>query len=228
MKIGIVDKVVFAVVANTSIKELRKEHPEWKGRKIKKLAKPRYLKMLQETPEIGSYRDNCLKICLTGGAVWFSLFEAVEELYGRMSNDLYSKMCNATYTIPIMARKYRKMPFFDAKFQDKYAAKMEKVLKIKSDSNWTPIFGKGAPDYSTMRFTTCGLCALAKRTGHQDILPIMCSTDYTVAKLMGVNLHRDKTLATGDACCDYLYTRPGSEIEKKWQAEHPEGTFNSK
>ena len=62
----------------------------------------------------------------------------------------------------------------------------------------------------------------------RDILPIMCSTDYTVAKLMGVNLHRDKTLATGDPCCDYLYTRPGSEIEKKWQAEHPEGTFHSK
>lgn len=46
-----------------------------------------------------------------------------------------------------------------------------------------------------------------------------------VAKLMGVNLHRDKTLSTCDACCDYLYNRPGSEIEKKWQAEHPEGTF---
>ena len=61
-----------------------------------------------------------------------------------------------------------------------------------------------------------------------DILPIMCETDYTVADRIGVCLHRDKTLATGDACCDYLYTRPGSEIEKKWQAEHPEGTFNSK
>ncbi|MBR5906556.1 MAG: hypothetical protein IKZ51_08925 [Bacteroidales bacterium] len=36
------------------------------------------------------------------------------------------------------------------------------------------------------------------------------------------------SLATGDACCDYLYTRPGSEIEKKWQTEHPEGTFISK
>lgn len=228
MRIGIIDKVVFAVVANTSVEELRKEHPEWKACSIKKNARPRYFKMIKETPEIGSYSQNCLKICLTGGAVWFSIYEAVEELYGKMSNELYGRMCNATYSIPIMARKYRKMPFFDAKFQDKYAAKMDKVLKIKSDSNWTPNYEKGAPDYSTMRFTTCGLCALAKRSGHQDILPIMCSTDYTVARLMGVNLHRDKTLATGDACCDYLYTRPGSEIEKKWQAEHPEGTFISK
>ena len=228
MRIVIMDRAVFAVVSSVCVKALLKEHPEWNGRKIKRIAKPRYLKMLQETPQIGSYIDNCLKICLAGGAVWFSIYEAVEALYGKMSDELYGRMCNATYSIPIMERKYRKMPFFDAKFQDKYAAKMEKVLKCKSDSNWTPNYGKGAPDFSTMRFTTCGLCALAKRTGHQDILPIMCSTDYTVAKLMGVILHRDKTLSTGDACCDYLYTRPGSEIEKKWQAEHPEGTFISK
>ena len=142
MRIGIIDKVVFAVVANTSVEELRKEHPEWKACSIKKNARPRYFKMIKETPEIGSYSQNCLKICLTGGAVWFSIYEAVEELYGKMSDGLYSKMCNATYSIPIMARKYRKMPFFDVKFQDKYAAKMEKVLKFKSDSNWTPIFGK--------------------------------------------------------------------------------------
>ena len=222
------DWTVFVVVSDVSVNELRKEHPEWKGREIKRLARPRYRKMLRETPEIGSYSQNCLKICLTGGAVWFSIYEAVEVLYGKMSDEQYGRMCNATYSIPIMARKYRKMPFFDARFQDKYAAKMEKVLKIKSDSNWTPDYGKGAPDYSTMRFTTCALCALAKRTGHQDILPIMCSTDYTVAGMMGVNLHRDKTLATGDTCCDYLYTRPGSEIEKKWKAEHPEGTFHLK
>ena len=28
MRIGIIDKVVFAAVANTSVKELKKEHPE--------------------------------------------------------------------------------------------------------------------------------------------------------------------------------------------------------
>ena len=228
MKVGIIDQIVFAVVAGTSVKELRKEHPEWKACAIKKSALPRFIKMMKGTPEIGSYRDNCLKICLVGGAVWFSVFEAVEELYGRMSDGLYSQMCNATYTIPVMARKYRKMKFFSSGFQEKYARKMEKASRIKSVYNWTPDFKKGAPDYATMRFTTCGLCALATRTGHQDILPIMCKTDYTVAAMMGANLHRDKTLSNGDECCYYLYTRPGSEIEKKWQEEHPEGTFISR
>ncbi|MBR4390506.1 MAG: hypothetical protein IKT08_00155 [Bacteroidales bacterium] len=51
---------------------------------------------------------------------------------------------------------------------------------------------------------------------------------FSLVSIIGANLHRDKTLATGDPICDYLYTRPGSGIEKQWQVEHPEGTFNSK
>ena len=82
MRIGLMDRAVFAVVSNVSVKALLKEYPEWNGRNIKRLARPRYQKMLRETPDIGSYSQNCLKICLTGGAVWFSIYEAVEALYG--------------------------------------------------------------------------------------------------------------------------------------------------
>ena len=59
-------------------------------------------------------------------------------------------------------------------------------------------------------------------------IEIMDRFAFSVVSMIGTNLHRDKTLATGDPICDYLYTRPGSEIEKQWQAEHPKGTFNSK
>ena len=228
MQIEIMDRIAFSVVSSTCVKKLVKVHPEWDERAIKRNAKPRFKKMLQETPSIGSHRQNCMKMNLTGGAVWFAIYEAVEELYGRMPDELFSQMCNATYTIPMMVRKFRNMQFFSPEFQERYAKMIDKANRFKSEYNWTSDYGKGAPDFSTMRFTTCGLCALAKRTGHLDILPIMCRTDYTVASMIGANLHRDKTLATGDTICDYLYTRPGSEIEKQWQAEHPEGTFNSK
>ena len=222
------DRIAFYIVCRTCIKELRKAHPEWDGRAVRYNARLRFNKMIQETPSIGSHRENCMKMNLTGGAVWFAIYEAVEELYGRMPDELYSQMCNATYTIPMMARKFSNMQFFSPEFQERYAKKIDKANRFKSEYNWTSDYGKGAPDFSTMRFTTCGLCALAERTGHLDILPIMCRTDYTVASMIGANLHRDKTLATGDPICDYLYTRPGSEIEKQWQAEHPEGTFHSK
>ena len=229
MRIGIIDRTMFAVMSSTCVKELRKEHPEWNGRAIMRNARKRVVKMLKETPSIGSYSENCWKINLVGGAVWFAIYEAVEELYGRMPGELYSRMCNATYAIPIMAKKYATTPFFTQKYQDAYIKKIDRANKIKSEYNWATKYDKGpTPESLRIQFTCCGLCALATRTGHRDILPIMCKTDYTVADMMGVCLHRNKTLATGDVCCDYLYTKPGSEIEKQWQAEHTEGTFNSK
>ena len=45
---------------------------------------------------------------------------------------------------------------------------------------------------------------------------------------MGAILHRDKTLALGDDCCHYYMTKPGSDAERRWQEEHPEGTITIK
>ena len=220
---------MFHVMSSACIKELRIEHPEWDTKSILKAARPRFVRMLKDTPSIGSYKENCWKMNLVGGAVWFSLYEAVETLYGKMSNELYSRMCNATYSIPLMEKKYASTPFFTEKYQDAYLRKIERANAIKSEYNWVTDARKGeTPDSLTVRFTNCGLCTLARRTGHMDILPLMCRTDYTVTEKIGAILHRDQTLASGDPCCYYLYTRPGSEVEKKWQAEHPEGTFISK
>ena len=229
MRISIIDRAMFSVMASACVKELLKEHPEWNGRAIRKNARRRFRQMMKDTPSIGSYAQNCWKMNLVGGAVWFSLYEAVQELYGKMPEELYSRMCNATYDIPIMARKYASTPFFTDKYQDAYIKKIDKANQIKSDYNWVTRYAKGpTTDSLKIQFTGCGLCTLARRTGHMDILPVMCRTDYGVADRIGVCLHRDKTLATGDSCCDYLYTRPGSEVEKQWQQEHPAGTFHSK
>ena len=55
----------------------------------------------------------------------------------------------------------------------------------------------------------------------------MCKTDYITFEAMGTILHRNKTLASGDDCCLYYMTKPGSEAEQRWQDEHPDGTFIS-
>ena len=135
MRIGLIDRAMFAVMASACIKELRKEHADWDGSAIRRNARRRFGRMMKETPSIGSYRSNCWKMNLVGGAVWFSLYEAVKELYGRMSDDLYEKMCNATYAIPIMARKYAFTPFFTEKYQDAYIRKIDKANRIRSEYN---------------------------------------------------------------------------------------------
>ena len=228
MRIELIDRIGFYIISKVCVEQLTEEHPEWDGRAIKRIAKRQFKQMLHDTPSIGTHLQNCMKMNMTGGAVWFAIYDAVEQLYGRMTDEQYQRMCNATFTLPLMVKRMKRMPFFNANFQTKYAKKLDKVNRIKSPYNWTAEYNTGAPDSFSIRFTTCGLCAFAKQTGHMHILPVLCQSDYTVADLIGVNLHRDKTLASGDPVCDYLYTRPGSEVEKQWQVEHPEGTFHSK
>ena len=124
------DRIAFGVVSNTCVKELVKVYLDWDGRAIKRHAKPKFKKMLLDTPPIGFHRQNCMKMNLTGGAVWFAIYEAVEELYGRMPDELFSQMCNATYTIPMMARKFRNMQFFSTEFQERYARKIGKANRF--------------------------------------------------------------------------------------------------
>ena len=89
------------------------------------------------------------------------------------------------------------------------------------------VLRKESPE-CTLFYTRCGLCELARERGHLDILPVMCKTDYITFEAMGAILHRDKTLALGDDCCYYYMTKPGSEAERRWQEEHPDGTITIK
>ena len=105
----------------------------------------------------------------------------------------------------------------------------ERENRIDSPYNWQAHYQLGKVDEEfTLSYTRCGLCELARKRGHLDILPAMCETDYITFEAMGAILHRNKTLASGDDCCLYYMTKPGSEAEQRWQEEHPDGTFMSK
>jgi hypothetical protein len=56
-------------------------------------------------------------------------------------------------------------------------------------------------------FTRCGLCKLCAAEGVPEFTPLLCATDFVTAEMAGVRLEREKTLATGDDCCDFLYLR---------------------
>ena len=198
----------------TCYKVLRTEYPEWDFHQLRKAAKERFSDILTSTPSIGSYRENSLKKNLVGGMVWFAIYETAKERYGsQMSLPLYEKMCRASIAMPMMLRMARMTKPFTRKFQESMMKRSEQENRIDSPYN---------------SYTRCGLCELARKRGHLDILPAMCRTDYITFEAMGAILHRNKTLASGDDCCLYYMTKPGSEAEHRWQDEHPDGTFISK
>ena len=230
MKYTLADKLMWKFMQGRCFKVLREECPEWDIDKLRKDARKRYQEIVDATPSIGSYRENSLKKNLTGGMVWIAIYEIAKERYGeRMSVPLYEKMCRASISNPMMLKLAGIAKPFTRKFQEGLIKRSERENRIDSPYNWMAHYEQGKVyEEFTLYYTRCGLCELARERGHLDILPAMCRTDYIMFEAMGVILHRDKTLASGDDCCHYYMTRPGSEAEKRWQKEHPEGTFTYK
>ena len=230
MKYTLTDRLMWHFMQGTCFGVLREECPQWDFHLLRKEAKKRFREIVMATPSIGSYRENSLKKNLIGGMVWIAIYETANERYGtQMSLPLYEKMCRASISMPLMLKMTRAAKPFTRKFQESKMKQSERENRIDSPYNWQAHYKQGKADEEfTMYYTRCGLCKLACDRGHLDILPAMCKTDYILFEAMGAVLHRDKTLAAGDNCCYYYITKPGSEAERRWQDEHPEGTFTSK
>ena len=58
------------------------------------------------------------------------------------------------------------------------------------------------------RFTKCGICTLMKELGIFEIVPAMCSLDYTMSEAGGASRFiRKFTIASGGPYCDCGYKR---------------------
>ena len=58
------------------------------------------------------------------------------------------------------------------------------------------------------RFTACGICVLMRELGLYDLVPAMCSLDYTMSEMGGASeFVRRYTLASGGPYCDCGYRK---------------------
>ena len=56
------------------------------------------------------------------------------------------------------------------------------------------------------RITRCPICTHAEKLGVSELMPLFCELDEVMITLQSGVLHRDKTLASGGAYCDYFIT----------------------
>lgn len=70
--------------------------------------------------------------------------------------------------------------------------------------NWEVRFDESLhQDGSFYYFTRCPICEFCKREGIEEIMPALCATDKIMFAAQHGVLHRDHTIADGDAVCDY-------------------------
>ena len=56
------------------------------------------------------------------------------------------------------------------------------------------------------RITRCPICAYAEKLGVQELMPLFCELDSVMISLQHGVLHRQQTIASGGAYCDYYIT----------------------
>ncbi|MCI6378734.1 MAG: L-2-amino-thiazoline-4-carboxylic acid hydrolase [Clostridiales bacterium] len=214
MKYTLCEALMWRALTPDMFRWLKEHRPGWNVRALKRKAKKAYREMAARTPDIGSLRQNSLRICLSGGMVWLSTYEAAE---GAMDEECFAGMVLASMESPLVKGAFQKKELFTAEAQRRRAESAQRGnASSHSPFNWkTEVVPGRDPDECTIFYRQCGLCALGRQEGLLALVPQMCVLDVLSVEWMGGVLYRSKTLATGGDCCDFYVCRKGS----KWHAE---------
>ena len=213
------EAAMWHIMMPAAFRYLSGTEPDWDIPALKRRSKQVYRQIVFRTPEIGSMTKNPLRVCMTGGMLWLSVYEAVE---GRMSEEHFEGMVNASMKAPLVQKSYRNKAkiAFTLKAQKKRMAFAARTDAADNPYQWDAevILGRDADEY-TILYHQCGLCALGRQEGLSHLVPYMCALDTMSIDWMGGVLYRTKTLATGGDCCDFYICKKDSRWDKERQAK---------
>lgn len=218
MKYSFCETLMWFALAKPSFKYLKQKGITVSKKKAKKI----YRQMTERTPDIGGLIENPLRICLSGGMVWLSIYEAVN---GTMADACFGEMVITSMNSPLIVSSFKKKAktAFTIEGQKKKADSAKKTNALAKDDpfqwNMEVIYGRDESEY-TINYHQCGLCALGKQEGLSHLVPYMCDLDIISVEWMGGVLYRTKTLATGGDCCDFYICKKGSEWHKQRENEN--------
>lgn len=209
MKNSVCEKLIWFALGFPSFQYLKQQ-----GKPVdKKKAKRLFRQMAARTPEIGSLAENPLRMCLSGGMVWLSIYEAAE---GSMDDACFGEMVKKSMESPLVmaAFKGKAKTAFTLEKQQKRAEVAARTNPLCKDNpyqwNAQVILGRDAEEY-TINYRQCGLCALGRQEGLLRLVPYMCLLDILSIDWMGGVLHRTKTIAAGGDCCDFYICKKDSK-----------------
>ena len=163
MKYTYCETLMWHALAPAMFRYLARREPAWDIPALRKRTKNIYQEMVSRTPEIGSLKENSLRICLAGGMVWLSAYEAAE---GKMSEECFAGLVNASMEAPLVKMSFQSKAktAFTLEAQQKRAANAAKGNALSDSSfNWNTevMLGRDADEY-TILYHRCGLCALGR------------------------------------------------------------------
>lgn len=206
LKYGLFAKAVELMCFKSALARLSVIYPDMDMKKYKKKVQQEFKAMLLRTPDIGG---SSLEANLYIAAFVFSLHKAEPE---RITPDVVDEMVTAVFDSPFIVKvhKNKKCVLFTDKVQDKKVKESIASQASTYELDWKFHYEKGVDEFYNT-YTECGICKLGKRENCFEFVPCLCNMDERNYRNDGGELHRTKTLAQGDDCCNFHVTR----IKKK-------------
>ena len=202
LKYGVIAKAVELMCFKSALGRLAEIFPEMDMAAYKKKVKEEYKAMLLRTPDIGG---SSLEMNLYIAAFVFSLHKAQPD---KITPGIVDEMVTAVFDSPFIVKvhKNKKCTLFTDKVQDKKVAESKASQHSKYELDWKFDYQKGVDEFYNT-YTECGICKLGKRENCFEFVPCLCNMDERNYRNEGGQLHRTKTLANGDECCNFHVTR---------------------
>ena len=202
LKYGILAKGIEWMCFKPALEALNKIHPHMDTQSYKKNVKKEFKAMLERTPDIGG---SSLEMNLYIAAFVFSLHKAAPEI---INPETVDAMVTAVFESPFIVKvhKHKKCTLFSDKVQDRKLLESKASQNSEYELDWKFDYQKGTDEFYNT-YTECGICKLGKRENCFAFVPCLCNMDERSYRLEGGELHRTKTLANGDDCCNFHVTR---------------------
>ena len=98
------EAAMWHIMMPAAFQYLSETNSDWDIPALKRRSKQIYRQIVSRTPDTGSMIKNPLRVCMTGGMLWLSVFEAAE---GHMSEECFEGMVNASMKTPLVQKSYR-------------------------------------------------------------------------------------------------------------------------
>lgn len=140
----------------------------------------------------------------------FAIFAVLREFLRTLYAFDSSRNCVVFAYPNICKRTNKKCTLFTDKVQDKKVKESIASQTSEYALDWKFRYEKGVDEFYNT-YTECGICKLGIRENCFEFVPCLCNMDERNYRNEGGQLHRTKTLAQGDDCCDFHVTKIKSE-----------------
>lgn len=195
--------------ATTIVKDiLIAKFGEEKFKELTTEARNDFESLLPQIPYIGG-KDNRSTENLVSATILLPMLRAFEkeglnfEEIGKLAYNLFEVF-------------YKVLPQTDDLFSEEYVdnkkedAKNSKLRKYSS--GWVMDFVEGDDKTFTwgVDYSECGIHKFYKSQGLEHLMPLVCISDFAMARAYGYGLTRTQTIGNGAPICDLRYIKDGS------------------